>query len=72
MSATALFSGPVALDAAGHASIPLDLPDFTGELRLMAVAYQGQRVGAVTRAQADAMAAGLLSRLPQVPCASLP
>ena len=29
-------------------------------------------VGAVTRAQADAMAAGLLSRLPQVPCASLP
>jgi zinc protease len=29
-------------------------------------------VGAVTRAQADAMAARLLSRLPQVPCASLP
>jgi len=29
-------------------------------------------VGAVTRAQADAMAASLLSRLPQPPCASLP
>ncbi|NDP62569.1 pitrilysin family protein [Polaromonas sp.] len=29
-------------------------------------------VGAVTRAQADAMAARLLSRLPAVPCASLP
>jgi zinc protease len=29
-------------------------------------------VGAVTRAQADALAARLLSRLPQVPCASLP
>ena len=29
-------------------------------------------VGAVTRAQADAMAKRLLSRLPQVPCASLP
>ncbi|EJL90475.1 putative Zn-dependent peptidase [Polaromonas sp. CF318] len=29
-------------------------------------------VGAVTRAQADAIAARLLSRLPQVPCASLP
>jgi zinc protease len=29
-------------------------------------------VGAVTRAQADAMAAQLLSRLPQVPCAGLP
>src|SRR5262249_37673656 len=41
----ALFSGPVALDVAGRATIPLDLPDFTGELRLMAVAYQGKRVG---------------------------
>ncbi|MEC5213441.1 zinc protease [Polaromonas sp. CG_9.5] len=29
-------------------------------------------VGAVTRAQADVLAARLLSRLPQVPCASLP
>jgi zinc protease len=29
-------------------------------------------VGAVTRAQADAIAARLLSRLPQVPCAGLP
>ena len=29
-------------------------------------------VGAVTRAQADALAARLLSRLPQVPCSSLP
>ena len=29
-------------------------------------------VGAVTRAQADAIAARLLSRLPQLPCASLP
>ena len=29
-------------------------------------------VGAVTRAQADALAARLLSRLPRVPCASLP
>ena len=29
-------------------------------------------VGAVTRAQADAIAARLLSRLPQVPCTSLP
>ena len=29
-------------------------------------------VGAVTRQQADAIATGLLSRLPQLPCASLP
>ena len=33
-----LFSGPVALDANGEASVPLSLPDFNGTLRLMAVA----------------------------------
>lgn len=33
-----LFSGPVALDANGEATIALDLPDFNGSLRLMAVA----------------------------------
>src|SRR5690606_22140550 len=35
----ALYSGIVKLDAEGRASIPLDIPDFTGELRLMAVAF---------------------------------
>ncbi len=35
---TALFSGLVAVGADGHAVVPLDLPDFTGGLRLMAVA----------------------------------
>ena len=33
-----LFSGPVALDANGEATVPLALPDFNGTLRLMAVA----------------------------------
>lgn len=33
-----LSSGPVMLDAKGEATIPLDLPDFNGTLRLMAVA----------------------------------
>lgn len=33
-----LFSGPVALDANGEATIALALPDFNGTLRLMAVA----------------------------------
>ena len=33
-----LFSGPVALDGNGEATIPLALPDFNGTLRLMAVA----------------------------------
>jgi hypothetical protein len=34
-----LFSGPVALNDAGEATIPLNLPDFNGTLRLMAVAH---------------------------------
>ena len=41
----ALFSGPVALDANGQAKIPLALPDFNGQLRLMAVAWDGRRFG---------------------------
>ncbi len=41
----ALFSGLVALDAAGHATIPLEIPDFNGELRLMAVAFDAHKLG---------------------------
>ena len=41
----ALFSGPVKLDANGEAKIALDVPDFIGQLRLMAVAYGKSRVG---------------------------
>ena len=40
-----LFHGPVELDADGNAAIPLDLPDFAGELRLMAVAYDHDAAG---------------------------
>lgn len=40
-----LFSGAVALDAQGQASIPLDVPDFNGTLRLMAVAFTPERYG---------------------------
>ena len=39
-----LFSGRVAVDN-GKAQIPLDLPDFNGRLRLMAVAFNDQQVG---------------------------
>ena len=42
----ALFSGLVTLDAGGKAVVPLDLPDFNGRLRLMAVAFDTTRVGA--------------------------
>ncbi|MBB3899073.1 alpha-2-macroglobulin family protein [Roseococcus suduntuyensis] len=45
----ALFSGVVETDAQGRAVIPLDLPDFAGELRLMAVAWAEARVGAASR-----------------------
>lgn len=41
----ALFSGPVKLDDKGEAKIALDVPDFIGQLRLMAVAYSKTRVG---------------------------
>ena len=40
-----LFSGPVPLDARGEAEITLDVPDFNGSLRLMAVAASGERFG---------------------------
>ncbi len=41
----ALFHGPVALDAHGDAVIDLDIPDFAGALRLMAVAYDHEAAG---------------------------
>jgi len=41
----ALFSGIVKLGADGKADIVLDIPDFNGQLRLMAVAWSGQKIG---------------------------
>ncbi len=41
-----LFTPPVQAGADGVARIPLDLPDFNGQVRLMAVAWQGSRIGA--------------------------
>jgi len=40
-----LFQGPVAVDEAGEAIVPLEIPAFNGELRLMAVAYGKGRIG---------------------------
>jgi hypothetical protein len=45
----ALFSGPVAVGGDGVARVPLDIPDFAGELRLMVVAWDGAKVGAASR-----------------------
>ncbi|MBF0336103.1 MAG: alpha-2-macroglobulin family protein, partial [Alphaproteobacteria bacterium] len=41
----ALFSGIVETDDQGRADIRFEVPDFTGQLRLMAVAWDGHRVG---------------------------
>lgn len=45
----ALFSGIVPLAADGTARIPLDIPDFQGELRLMAVAWDQRKVGSAEK-----------------------
>ena len=41
-----LFSGPVALDANGEATIELPVPDFNGRLRVMALAFSDEHFGA--------------------------
>ncbi|MGE5271093.1 MAG: MG2 domain-containing protein [Thiohalocapsa sp.] len=46
----ALFSGIVRLDSDGAARIRLDVPDFQGQLRLMAVAFSANKVGSGTGA----------------------
>ncbi len=40
-----LYSGIVAVDAQGNATVTLDVPDFNGRLRLMAVAWTRNAVG---------------------------
>lgn len=42
-----LYEGLVVLDKEGHGTVKLDLPDFNGSLRLMAVAFDETRVGSV-------------------------
>ncbi|GGF42391.1 membrane protein [Aliidongia dinghuensis] len=60
----ALFEGPVKLDADGAAKVALAVPDFEGELRVMAIAYSKSGVG---RAEAP-----LTVRDPVVPDVALP
>lgn len=45
----ALFSGLVKVGADGLAQVPLDIPDFNGELRLMAVVMSEKKVGRADR-----------------------
>src|SRR5205823_5811296 len=44
----ALFSGIVKLDGNGAAKIAFDVPDFQGQLRLMAVAYSAKKLGSAS------------------------
>lgn len=46
----ALFNGPIALDDDGAGVIEVDIPDFNGELRLMAVAWSRTKLGSLERA----------------------
>ena len=43
-----LFTPPVQAGTDGLAAIPLDLPDFNGQVRLMAVSWLGSRIGAAS------------------------
>jgi len=49
VKSVALFSGPVKVGADGVAQVPLDIPDFNGELRLMAVAWSADKLGAASQ-----------------------
>ena len=44
----ALFTPPVQAGPDGVVQVPLDLPDFAGQVRLMAVAWQGNRIGSAS------------------------
>ncbi|OLF77734.1 alpha-2-macroglobulin [Maricaulis sp. W15] len=45
----ALFSGPVLVGRNGRTTVSLDIPDFNGELRLMAVAWSTSAVGGLSQ-----------------------
>ncbi len=44
-----LFTPPVQAGADGVALVPLDFPDFNGQVRLMAVGWQGNRIGSASQ-----------------------
>lgn len=46
----ALFSGLVTVNGNGTAEVPIEVPDFNGELRLMTVAWSSNKLGSVDQA----------------------
>ena len=59
-----LFTPPLQADANGDLSIPLELPDFAGQVRLMAVGWHGRQIGA---ASADILVRDALVAEPLLP-----
>ncbi len=49
VKSVALFEGPVKVGADGAVTVPLEVPDFNGELRLMAVAWSADKLGSASR-----------------------
>ena len=43
-----LFTPPVQAGADGTATIPIDIPDYNGQVRLMVVAWEGSKIGAAS------------------------
>ncbi len=48
VKSVALFNGPITIGAGGKASVPIEIPDFNGELRLMAVAWSKDKLGSAS------------------------
>src|SRR5262249_4493459 len=61
----ALFSGIVKLDRDGNAKIAFDIPDFQGQLRLMAVAYSAKKLGSASGATTVPDPVGTMVSLPR-------
>ncbi|MEL7491220.1 MAG: alpha-2-macroglobulin [Pseudomonadota bacterium] len=61
----ALFSGLVEIGDNGKARVPVTLPDFNGELRLMAVAWSADKVGAAAQPMTVRDAVPALLSLPR-------
>jgi len=59
------FSGIVKIDAEGKANIKLDIPEFNGRVRLMAIAWTESRLGATSKAMTIADKVVLMPSLPR-------
>ncbi len=46
----ALFRGPITVNGEGIAEVPIEIPDFNGELRLMTVAWSDDKLGSTDKA----------------------